>query len=659
MTLTHSGDRFECQSGYENRHIPKAAGFRWDPTAKLWWTKYTDAAAKLAQYADTAAAAQLEPPTEFTGDIPAPDGLAYLPYQIETIRFTVDHPRCLNASEMGLGKTVESIGLINALQIHQALIICPASLRIVWQRHLQTWLTEQLSIGIAIGSVWPANSDIVICNFDILGRHLEELHQSEPWPLLIIDESHALKNPKAARTRHCLGGRFKHNGEWVKVAPIPADRILMLTGTPILNRTAELWSTLSALDPERWRSWKYYVTRYCAAFQEEIYTKGKGRRKKLVWNTSGASHLEELAEILHSTVMIRKTKAQVLPELPEKRRQIIEFPANGAAGIVQAELNAWEGHQKTEELLTARATAALLADDHAGYREAVESLKEARSVAFTEMSKVRHEVAQAKLPQVIDHLGNVLESIGKLVVFAHHKDIIASIAAEFDGSVTLTGSTSMLKRQEVVDRFQDDPRCRLFVGNTKAAGLGITLTAASHVCFAELDWTPAIISQAEDRCHRIGQRNSVLIQHLVLEKSLDSKMAQMLVEKQQVINLALDAPFERMCVTCGAPGSICPNGHISGSCLDLSKPKFDEQEPLPLPAPEELDSAPPVPREEYADLTKSLVFLAERTFTGLDGQGFNRHDADLGGKLAGLETFTPRQAVLAKKLTHKYRRQLT
>lgn len=614
MKLIYTNQRFECSSGFANRLIPKQAGFRWDPGAKVWWTKFVDTASKLRQYADASSKAQLEPAPEFSGEIPAPDGLKYLPYQLEGVKFAVNHPRCLLADDMGLGKTIQAIGLINALKLKRVLVICPASLRINWQRELEKWLVETNSIGIVQGSDWPADSSIVICNYDVLGRHAEPLRPAIPWDLVVFDESAYLKNSKAARTKHALG----HG----KMKAIPATRWLMATGTPVLNRPVELWTTLHALDPQRWCSWKYFVTRYCAAFQETIWVK---RKRKLVWNTSGSSRLEELGDILRGTCMIRRTKEEVLPELPEKRRQIIEFPVNGASAAVATELETWDKHQEIEQFLKTRATKALLGNDDAGYARLVAQLRESRSVAFTEMAKVRHEVAQAKLPQVIDHLGNVLESTRKAVVFAHHKDIVASIAAEFEGSVTLTGATPMLKRQEAIDRFQNDPACHLFVGNIRAAGVGNNLTAGSYVGFAELDWTPATITQCEDRCHRLGQKNSVLVQHLVLNRSLDSKMARMIVYKQEVINKLLIEPEER--------------------------------DPLPLPAPEELDRVQ-VPREEQPELRAALKYLAERTYMGLDGVGFNRHDTGIGCSLSRLMDFSPRQAALAKKLTHKYRRQL-
>ena len=127
------------------------------------------------------------------------------------------------------------------------------------------------------------------------------------------------------------------------------------------------------------------------------------------------------------------------------------------------------------------------------------------------------------------------------MLFAHHHDVIEQIIAPFgDAAVKLTGEDTAVERQAAVDRFQTDPGCTLFVGSITAAGLGLTLTASSHVVFAELDWVPGNMRQAEDRCHRIGQRDSVLVQYIVMEGSLDAQIAQQLVEKEEIIEQALD-----------------------------------------------------------------------------------------------------------------------
>lgn len=156
---------------------------------------------------------------------------------------------------------------------------------------------------------------------------------------------------------------------------------------------------------------------------------------------------------------------------------------------------------------------------------------------------MRHETALAKAPAVVSHLKDAMEgNRDKLIVFVHHKDVIDAMADAMQevGVVQVTGDTPMAARQDAVDAFQNDPEVRLFIGNIQAAGVGLTLTASSHVVFAELDWVPGNMTQAEDRAHRIGQKNAVLVQHLVLDGSLDARLARTLIEKQAVLDQALD-----------------------------------------------------------------------------------------------------------------------
>jgi len=163
------------------------------------------------------------------------------------------------------------------------------------------------------------------------------------------------------------------------------------------------------------------------------------------------------------------------------------------------------------------------------------------NAAFGELAKLRQATALAKVPLVIEHVKSVLDDAGKVVLFAHHRAVIQELAEPFgDAAVTLTGSDDLASRQATVDRFQSDPSCRLFIGSITAAGFGFTLTASAHVVFAELDWVPARLTQAEDRTHRIGQRDSVLVQHLVLEDSLDARMIGTLIKKQRVVDAVAD-----------------------------------------------------------------------------------------------------------------------
>jgi SWI/SNF-related matrix-associated actin-dependent regulator 1 of chromatin subfamily A len=453
-------------------------------------------------------------------ELPCPDGLEYLPYQKAGINYALKRSGVLFGDEMGLGKTIQAIGVINADEsIKKVLVICPASLRLNWKRELERWLTRSMSISVAVGNDLDLSTDIVIINYDIVDRHKDKL-AGVAWDALISDEAHYLKNERTKRTKAVLGSKT--------FAGISARRKMFLTGTPIPNRPIEAFPILKALG--LFKSFMYYGKQYCGA-----YHNGYG------WDFSGASNLASLQSYMREKVMVRRLKSEVLTELPAKRRQVIEVPANGATKQVKAESEAASRHADKTAELQARIELAKASDDEEAYKAAVAELQEAARVMFTEMSRLRHETAVAKIPHVVEHVENAIGGSGKVVVFAHHKDVVNGLMDEFgDRAVKLTGETPMAQRQEAVDRFQSDPTIQVFVGNIQAAGVGITLTAASHVVFAELDWVPGNITQAEDRCHRIGQTNSVLVQHLVFDESIDANMAHALTIKQDVLDRALD-----------------------------------------------------------------------------------------------------------------------
>jgi SWI/SNF-related matrix-associated actin-dependent regulator of chromatin subfamily A-like protein 1 len=264
-----------------------------------------------------------------------------------------------------------------------------------------------------------------------------------------------------------------------------------------------------------------FAIRYCGAFLQEITVRG---RTKKVWNTSGSSNEEELQDILRSTLMIRRLKKDVLPQLPKKIRQIIEIENNEKA--VKAEDKAWKS-----------------VCDEIGYDEALKQLEEGVGVAFASMAGARKDVALVKVPYVLDFVENLLKSIDKIVLFAHHKDVVAALMEGLKdySPVKLVGGMSDKDKNDSVVRFQNDKEVRVFIGNIKAAGVGLTLTASSTVVFAELCSVPAAMTQCEDRVARIGATaDSVLVYHLVLNGSLDVKMARKLIEKQSTADKILD-----------------------------------------------------------------------------------------------------------------------
>lgn len=644
VTVEKIASRWIARCTFEDRAIPKACGFRWDPAQKVWFTTDEKVAAKLldpegaakvlaeheAKQKLKAEAIEASRASDSTIELPCPEGLAYLPYQRAGIAAALNRPAVLFGDEMGLGKTIQFIGMLNAdTTLKKVLIVCPASLRLNWQRELKKWLVREMTIQIANAQVFrPEYTDITIVNYDILSK-LEKRIRMIAWDAICCDEAHYLKNPDAKRTQAIVGLEKERKGK-EPIPPVAARRRVFLTGTPIPNRPIEGWPIFHYLDPIEFRSFFAYAKRYADACQN-----GYG------WDFSGASNLHELQEKLRGSIMIRRLKADVLTELPAKRRAVIEIPADDASDFVTAEQDAWERHEDAMVEMRAAVELAKASSDPEDYRDAVDALKEAVRAAFTEMARLRHDTAVAKIPFVVDHIRNVTEGGSKVVVFAHHHDVIEALEKEFgDASVSVYGNTPMTVRQDNVDRFQRDPTCTVFIGGIQAAGVGLTLTAASHVVFAELDWVPGNVTQAEDRCHRIGQHDMVLVEHLVLEGSLDARMAHILVEKQEIIAAALD--------TQEIPAPVVPVKERERAATEtLSRDKLGELAAKMTP-------------ERVLAIHEALQMLAGYCDGArqLDGAGFSRVDVVIGHSLADAFALTARQAALGSKLVNKYRRQL-
>lgn len=533
-TLSWSGFRFELPGSEYAK--AKELGWHWDFNKKCCWTGLISLAKMYEKYADNSARERFNRESQQIAmsyaldsnlSIPVPDGLEYLPFQKAGIAFALRRRHTLIADEMGLGKSIQAIGVFNAnSSIKKILLIPPASLRLNWKKEIMKWTVRKISGGIASGKDFP-ETDLVICNYDIVKKFRKEIDKRR-FDLVICDEAHYLKNPDTQRTKAILG--HESYGKVTKT-PIDCGMWIYLTGTPILNRPIELWPIVHNADVEGLgASYWIFAKRFCKAWEAPWG-----------WDFSGADHLEELQDRLRATIMIRRLKKDVLKDLPPKRRQVVAIPGGSAKAAIQAEKDFYEGNQKVIEEAKEKAEAAQKAGDEASYKEAVKELQGGYASIFQEMARLRHQTAMAKIPYAIEYMKDILEQEDKIVVFAHHREVVEKTYDAFRGiAVMMHGGTPMVERQAAVDKFQEDPKCRVIIGSIGTMGVGWTLTAASYCLFTELDWVPANITQAEDRLHRIGQLESVLIQHLVFDESLDADMAQKILEKQKVIDLALD-----------------------------------------------------------------------------------------------------------------------
>lgn len=538
--------RFEAVTSFLERHIPKEARWRWSPADKRWYAPSLDLAKRLARYAQGEAALRLvgldreeeaalkaSTAADSDEDFPAPPGLTYMPFQRAGIAYALRRPHALIADEMGLGKTIQAIGVVNALcrdrgvsaalpvggvddrALCRVLIVCPASLRLNWRQEWRRWHTGGLKPVLLDG--WPSffgqdgtEGRAIIVSYDSVRKWHPRIARVD-WDVLILDEAHYVKDASTRRAATIFGGRR----DGIAYEPIRAKKKLFLTGTPIVNKPGELWPLVQALAPEGLGKSK-------ADFVERYGQNGT------------TPQLAELHLRLRSQIMVRRKKDDVLKELPKKRRQLVLLDVAQADRIIEAEAAALE--RQRQAVAAAREEAAGL--PHA---EQVMRLRQCRAIALSEIARVRHETALAKLPAAIEHIHEVLSNVDKCSIYAHHHDVLDALSAEFRRiAVTLDGRTSEADRNAAVSNFQQDRRVRLFLGSIRAAGVGLTLTAASVVVFVELDWTPAAMTQAEDRLHRIGQLSPVLAQHLVIDGSIDAKMSRILIEKQELIDAALD-----------------------------------------------------------------------------------------------------------------------
>ena len=422
-------------------------------------------------------------------DHPALEGA--FPFQKKGVEFIESkNGKALVGDEMGLGKTVQALLWLKLHpELRPTVIVCPASLKLNWEKEAKTWL-KALDNLIFVASGTKSDhvlgcEDIIIINYDILDYWCSWLIAIEP-KVLILDEAHYIKNQKAKRSKA------------VKKLAKKVPHIIGLTGTPIVNRPVEFFAILNLLNPAEWPSFWGYAHKYCGA-----------KHNGFGWDFNGSNNPDELNQKLKRT-MIRRLKSEVLPELPAKIRTVIPL-----------------------EITNRKA-----------YDRAVDELDSSDSPAIqlTRIEALKQLVVEGKIDSCINWIKDFLESGEKLVVFAAHKKVINRLMDEFGLiAVKVDGSCSQKDRQKSVEAFQNDPGFLLFIGNTKAAGVGLTLTAASSTCFVELGWTPGEMDQAEDRVHRIGQKaDSVNAYYLLGQDTIETEIAKLLDQKRKILDSVLD-----------------------------------------------------------------------------------------------------------------------
>jgi SWI/SNF-related matrix-associated actin-dependent regulator 1 of chromatin subfamily A len=423
-------------------------------------------------------------------------------HQEDGIKFLMKNKKCILADDMGLGKTYQSIVAALESGAERVLIICPSSLKINWMREVQNFCDD---VSIITGTYWdPARFTII--NYDILKNFhtvKEKNKEYEEWELrreiadfnpdlLILDEAHYVKNHKSKR-----GAILKDLSK-----NFSCERVWLLTGTPIANRPMDYYNLLSIIDSPITNNWVHYAKTYC---------EGKRFRKggKYVWVTKGASNLDELASKTKRTILRRK-KEDVL-DLPEKLITPVYLELENVDGYKSV----WEDYLSKRKL---------------------EGKKGNPARDLVEMTLLRTFIAMETVPYSIEKAEEALELNKKVIIFCNFNDEMDAFNRHFGNkAVCVRGGMSDKQKQLSVDRFQEDDSCKVFVGQIKAAGVGLTLTKAEIVIMNSLDWVPGNHEQAEDRAYRIGQKETVNIYYMLMDDTIDTLVWDILNEKKKII----------------------------------------------------------------------------------------------------------------------------
>ena len=418
---------------------------------------------------------------------------ALFPYQITGAMAAAQAGRFLIADEMGLGKSAQAIHASDILKSHDILVICPASVRINWMREFRKFSSRE-------------QKKLAIYSYEGATAHAESLSKNH-WDLVILDEAHYLKNPKAKRSKAIYETILKGD----------VENVIALTGTPMPNNPVELWPIMLHLFPDSLRPTPGDETsgaplRYWGFVNKFCRMHNNGFRLQI----TGGKNLEELKKRLFPHY-VRRKKADVLEELPP-----MLFGEVALMNVAET--------SKIEKML----------DEDKSARRRIETaidLDKLESEA-THFVTLRRLIGKAKVGPVIEFLKEEFEGgLEKIVLFAYHREVIAELIVGLKKfhPVSVIGGMSDEAKQAGIDSFQNHPETQVFIGQFQAAGEGVNLTAASSVLFVESSWTPKDMAQAAGRCHRIGQKNSVLVRFATLVGSIDENIQRALRRKTATI----------------------------------------------------------------------------------------------------------------------------
>ena len=449
---------------------------------------------------------------ELTTDIPLKRKL--FPYQEKGVAYIINNKRVLIGDEPGLGKTGQAIAGTVAHNAFPCLVICPSSLKINWEREWSLWSNKRarvLTPEIArYMERWVEHGmiDVFIINFESLKKYfvvdmpkkgddkkitlanIKFSKKIELFKSIIVDESHRCKDFTTQQSK------------FVKGIAAGKEHVLLLSGTPVVNKPKDLVAQLGILGRMGdFGGYNFFVNRFCAGDKQ-------------------ASNLKELNYKLNTTCFYRRAKEEVLKDLPAKMRQVMlcEIDDTHRVEYDKAADDLREYLIKYKQADDAKVETAL------------------RGEVMVRIGILKNISARGKLADVREFINETTESGEKLVVFLNLKEVFNRLKSMFPHAVSIVGDNTMDERQAAVDAFQNDPKCKLILCSLKAANVGLTLTASSRVAFVELGWHPADMDQAEDRCHRIGQKDSVQCTYFLGKNTIDEDIYRIIEDKRRMVN---------------------------------------------------------------------------------------------------------------------------
>jgi SWI/SNF-related matrix-associated actin-dependent regulator of chromatin subfamily A-like protein 1 len=504
---------------------------RYDPEKKMWIVPVSQKEAVLQlQYSNKARLlipdalkpeeiGELPPIAELTVDIALKPDVILRPYQGQGIAQGIKFGRCLIGDEQGLGKTLQSIGVMIGLNAFPCLVVCPSSMKGTWKREWEKFSYKKAmvldsSLGLQARKSWfkyveAGMADVVIINYESLAAFCVESYPQErskngkrkPWKAVdvilksfmskfkagILDESHRCKDSTTNQSKFIL--RIFN----------ALDYRLLLSGTPVVNKPIDLFPQLAILGKlNEFGGRAGFIDRYCEG-------------------GAGANNLKELNYKLNLHCFFRREKKDVAKDLPEKQRQTILCDIT-----TRSEYNRCKADLET-----------FLRDSGCNDEEVARKM---RGEIMVQMQKLKQIAGRGKMNEVKEFVNEVLEAGEKLILFCHLHEIVDECKAIWPNAVTVTGRDNMVNRQAHIDAFQNDPKCQLIICNHKAAGVGITLTASSRVAFIEYPWTYADCVQCEDRAHRIGQVSNVMCTYFLGQDTIDERMWEIISTKMLIGN---------------------------------------------------------------------------------------------------------------------------